>query len=185
MLGFVGIACAFSKTVNPYQNHTEPTKWWKKSVQTRNPNPTKIKQKAIFCKRPFFGFRASPFFGFLRECVGRVARFVHESWKRLVNASPLATLLIGPSTWLLSRKPKNSNQNVLSFQLGLCSAIIPPELGAAGILEAPIFPSKIGSGGAHKANRFLARLFFSGLFERLLFFVLGDSQANLNRMAKP
>ena len=78
-----------------------------KSVQTRNPNPTKIKQKAIFCKRPFFKFRASPFFGFLREFVGRVARFVHESWKRLVNASPLATLMIGPSTWLLSRKQNN------------------------------------------------------------------------------
>ena len=75
---------------------------------------------------------------------------------------------------------KQSNQNVLSFQLGLCSAIIPPELGAAGILEAPIFPSKIGSGGAHKANRLLARLFFSGLFERLLFFVLGDSQVGFS-----
>ena len=73
---------------------------------------------------------------------------------------------------------KQSNQNVLSFQLGFCSAIIPPELGAAGILEAPIFPSKIGSGRAHKENRFLARLCFSGLFERLLFFVLGDSQVN-------
>ena len=72
---------------------------------------------------------------------------------------------------------KQSNQNVLSFQLGFVQPFIPPELGAAGILEAPIFSSKIGSGGAHEANRFLARLFFSGLFERLLFFVLGDSQA--------
>ena len=108
--------------------------------------------------------------------MGRVARFVHESLKRLVNASPLATLFDRPLHLAAVPEAKQSNQNVLSFQLGFCSAIIPPELGAAGILEAPMFPSKIGSGGAHKANRFLARLFFSGLFEHLLFFVLGDSQ---------
>ena len=96
--------------------------------------------------------------------MGRVARFVHESWKRLVNASPLATLFDRPLHLAAVPEAKQSNQNVLSFQLGFCSAIIPPEFGAAGILEAPIFTSRIGSGGAHKANRFLARLFFCGLF---------------------
>ena len=101
--------------------------------------------------------------------MGRVARFVHESFKRLVNASPLATLFDRPLHLAAVPEAKQSNQNVLSFQLGSCSAIIPPEFGAAGILEAPIFPSRTGSGGAHKANRFLARLFF-WLFERLLFF---------------
>ena len=111
--------------------------------------------------------------------MGRVARFVHESWKRLVNASPLATLFDRLLHLAAVPEAKQSNQNVLSFQLGFCSASIPPEFGAAGILEAPIFPSRIGSaGGADKANRFLARLFFAGLFERLLFFVPGDSQVN-------
>ena len=58
----------------------------------------------------------------------------------------------------------------------LISHLFLPNLGAACILEAPTFPSGIGSGGVHKAARFIARLFFSGLSERLLFFVPGYSQ---------
>ena len=58
----------------------------------------------------------------------------------------------------------------------LISHLFLSNLGAACILEAPTFPSGIGSGGVHKAARFIARLFFSGLSERLLFFVPGYSQ---------
>ena len=95
----------------------------------------------------------------------------------LLMHRPSQRYLIGPSTWLLPTKQNNLIRMYCLFSWAFVQPFIPPELGAAGILEAPMFPSKIGSRGAHKANRFLARLFFfSGLFERLLFFVLGDSQ---------
>ena len=102
----------------------------------------------------------------------------------LLMHRPSQSYLIGPSTWLLSRKQNNLIRMYCLFSWAFVQPFVSPELGAAGMLEVPIFPSKIGSGGAHKANRFSARLFFSGLFERLLFFILGDSQVGLGRNAQ-
>ena len=150
----------------------------KKSVNKRNPNPTKIKQKAICCKRPFCGFRTSPFFDFFGNLWDELPDLYTRVGSALLMYRPSQRYLIGPSTWLLSRKQNNLMRMYCLFSRAFVQPFIPPELGAAGILEAPMFPSKIGSGGGHKANRFLARLFFPGLFERVLFFVLGDSQVN-------
>ena len=130
----------------------------------RNPNPTKIKQKAMFCKRPFLGFRTSPFFDFFGTLWDVLPDLSTRVGSALLMHRPSQRYLIGPSTWLLSRKQNNLMIMYCLFSWAFVQPVIPPELGAAGMLEAPIFPSKKGSGGARKANRFLARLFFSGLF---------------------
>ena len=166
------------KNRKPVPKPYRTNKMVEKSVQTRNPNPTKIKQKAFFCKRPFFLIPREPIFWISSGICGTCCPICSRELEAPCQCIAPRNVIDRPLHLAAVPEAKQSNQNVLSFQLGLCSAIIPPELGAAGIFEAPIFPSKIGSGGAHKANRFLARLFFSGLFERLLFFVLGDSQVN-------
>ena len=97
------------------------------------------------------------FFGNLWDVLPDVSTRVGSA---LLMHPPSQRYLIGPSTWLLSRKQNNLIRMYCLFSWAFVQPFIPPELGAAGILEAPIFSAKIGSGGAHKANRFLARLFF-------------------------
>ena len=112
----------------PYFSNRMLEKSVKKNVARTQQKSSKM---PFFAKDHFFGFRASPFFGFLREFVGRVARFVHESWKRLVNASPLSTLFDRPLHLAAVPEAKQSNQNVLSFQLGFCSAIYSSRIGCS------------------------------------------------------
>ena len=112
-------------------------KMLEKSVTNRNPNPTKIKQKAIFCKRTvFWDFERAHFLDFFGNLWDVLLDLSTRVGSAVLMHRPSQRYLIGPSTWLLSRK---QDKDCL-FSWAFVQPFVPPELGAAGMLEAPIFP---------------------------------------------
>ena len=103
--------------------------------------------------------------------MGRVARFVHESWKRLVNASPLSTLFDRPLHLAAVPEAKQSNQNVLSFQLGFCSAIFSSRIGCSRHFGSAHFSLKNRfRRGSQSEQIFGAAVLFPGSLNACLFF---------------
>ena len=102
--------------------------------------------------------------------MGRVTRFVHESWKRLVNASPLSTLFDRPLHLAAVPEAKQSNQNVLSFQLGFCSAIYSSTIGCSRHFGSAHFSLKNGfRRGSQSEQIFGAAVFFRALWTPAFF----------------
>ena len=86
----------------------------------------------------------------------------------LLMHRPSQRYLIGPFTWLLSRQQNNLIRMYCLFSWAFVEPFIP--FGSAN------FPLKNRFRSGSQSEQILGAAVFSGLFERLLFFVLGDSQ---------